>query len=78
MSERVELGVPTRLAAFTAAVLVAGLLGAGLGTAVGPLDVGGGHDEAPATTTPSAPSPAPADDHPVPTSAHGDRGGDHG
>lgn len=44
-----ELGVTARLAAFAAALVVAGLLGAGLGAVVGPVDVGGDHTEAPAT-----------------------------
>lgn len=63
---------PARLAAFAAALAVAGLLGAGLGAVVGPLDVGGGHEEAPATTTPTDGHPAPA-----PTS-HDEPGGTHG
>lgn len=66
--------VPARLAAFGAALLVAGLLGAGLGAAVGPIEVGGSHDDAPSSTT--SPPTAPAD--PQPTPSHDDPGGSHG
>lgn len=41
-----------RLALFAVVLVVSGLLGAGLGTVVGPIDVGGGHDQAPATVVP--------------------------
>jgi hypothetical protein len=41
---------PTRLALFAAVVVLAGILGAGLGAVVGPIDVGGSHDPAPAST----------------------------
>jgi hypothetical protein len=44
-----------RLALFAVVLVVSGLLGAGLGTVVGPIDVGGGHDPAPAATVPGAP-----------------------
>jgi len=56
----------TRLALFAVVLVVAGLLGAGLGAVVGPIDVGGGHDPAPAST--------PAD----PGSGHGDDHGEEG
>lgn len=67
--------VPLRLATFAAALVVAGLLGAGLGAAIGPVDVGVEHDEAP-------PATRPVDGHTEPTapgSTHtGPGGGTHG
>ncbi len=41
-------------------LVVSGVLGAGLGAAVGPIDVGGGHDPAPATA-PGEPGSDPTD-----------------
>jgi hypothetical protein len=47
-----------RLALFAVVLVVSGLLGAGLGAVVGPIDVDGGHDEPPATVVvPGGPAP---------------------
>jgi hypothetical protein len=71
-----------RLALFAVVLVVAGLLGAGLGAVVGPIDVGGGHEPAPAST-PADPGSGHGGDHdPASTSAPADTAtgpaGDHG
>jgi hypothetical protein len=63
----VERSAVARLALFAAALVVSGLVGAGLGAAVGPIDVGGDHDPAPSETVPGAP-----------TTDHGGHGDDAG